>query len=160
MAEYEQIFQYFEGTFGFNGTGEPREVQRERLKQLEHEYYKSIKPVVLSRCPFCNQINSFSIDTLGIDGLVWRRDYRPKTIKDQTCPHFLNILGALKIHYPPHNSSLQVSLGPEVPFVVPKLMECEPVKAVISSIKVGEHIAYPIVYYSEVRPLLEYTYSR
>ncbi|MGD1936103.1 MAG: hypothetical protein ACFCA4_00905 [Cyanophyceae cyanobacterium] len=101
------------------------------------------------------------MDIEGIDGLWWcYADKRPALDGSQLCSHFLTLLGAMKLHYPLHHSELQVEAGPEVPFVVPKLIESEFVQATVSSVPVGKNTAYPIFYYSEVKPDLRFIYDR
>jgi len=160
IAKWERLHNSVNGKSGWVDTSEPRGEQADKAERMSREYYKTVPILPLSRCPFCEQVNTFALDTIGLDGLWWTfPGIRPKLHKYNLCPHFINLLGAVKVHYPVRNSSLQVQPGPEVPFVVPELIKHESVKAVVSQIPVGENIAYPIFYYGEVRPLLKCEFS-
>lgn len=160
LTECEKLIQFLEGWPSYKGTGEPRHIQTKRARKLIGEYFDTVSALPLSRCPFCEQINSFSIDTVGLDGLWWTfPDERPGLEQYNLCPHFFNILGAVKLHYPVHTSSLRAKPGPEAPFVVPELIGHDAVKAVVSQINIGDSLGYPIFYYSQVRPTLTLRHS-
>ncbi|MDJ0703748.1 MAG: hypothetical protein QNJ46_10750 [Leptolyngbyaceae cyanobacterium MO_188.B28] len=160
LAECEQLIQFLEEKYGYKGTGEPRHIQAKRARKLISEYFNTVPTLPLSRCPFCEKVNTFSIDTVGLDGLWWTfPSQRPGLKQYNLCPHFLNLLGAVKLHYPVYKSSLQVEPGPEAPFVVSDMIQHETVKVVLSQVKVGDSIAYPIFYYSEAPPVLTSEYS-
>ncbi len=160
LAECERLIESLEGLDAYRDPSEPRHVKTDRANRMIREYFDTVPILPLSRCPFCGHINTFSIDTVGLDGLWWTFPSRRLGLEEyDLCPHFLNLLGAVKLRYPVHKSSLQVKSGPEVPFVVPELIHHETFKAVVSQISIGDNIAYPIFYYSQLRPTLTLEYS-
>lgn len=127
--------------------------------------YKAGVPVIpLSRCPYCRFVNYHSIDYYDLDGLWWASSIpkelfrigetalRPRD-RHQLCPHFWMLSGAVHLDQTLTVAPITVAPGPEVPFVVPRLLRQHSMRAVISSIPVGRHTAYPIVYYSLVKPV-------
>ncbi len=159
LAECERFLHSVEGRKGYVDTSETRGVQADEAERMILKYFDALPILPLSRCPFCEQVNTFSIDTVGLDGLWWTfPSLRPELKQSSPCPHFFNLMGAVKLHRPVHVSSFQVRPGPEIPFVVPEVIQHETVKAVVSQIQVGNNIAYPISYYSEVQPKLTYKY--
>lgn len=124
---------------------------QERLKTLYEEYRDGVPIVPLSRCPFCNAEIHYSLDTYGLDGLWWSYDasIRPQYHKNTLCPHYLALSGAVLLSKPVEQAPIIVSPGPEVPFVLPRLLNNPLIKAVVSSIEVGIRQAYPIFYFTE-----------
>jgi hypothetical protein len=45
--------------------------------------------------------------------------------------------------------------GPEAPYLVPRLLEREEIKAVVSSISVARHQAYPVFYFADPIPKMD-----
>ncbi len=74
---------------------------------------------------------------------------RPDYYQNILCPHYIQISGAVRVSRPIKSIPILVSPGPEVPFVLKTLLEQESVRAVIYSIEVGKHQAYPIFYFAE-----------
>ena len=118
--------------------------------------YESATPVVsLSRSPFSGKVFESSLDNFDIDGLWWAYefDYRPHIPPVAT---FFGWTGAMKLEGPIPNVPLKSMVGPEVPFVLPRLLDHPAIKAVVSSVLVGEHVGFPVVYYADpVPPKLE-----
>ncbi|MDX2242490.1 MAG: hypothetical protein NW224_17525 [Leptolyngbyaceae cyanobacterium bins.302] len=130
------------------------DTQKDKLRNLIQKYRDRLPIVGLSRCPYCQAVNYLTFDAYDLDGLWWHCE---KVIRarerQQLCPHFLTLSGAIKLADKITWSPFGVLSGPEVPFVVPHMLRDYPIKAVISQINVGSHTAYPIVYFSEVKPI-------
>ncbi len=136
-----------------HGIPERMEVMEQELQSLRNEYRDGLPKVVLSRCPICNSLVRYSIDTFGIDGLWW--DYKASVRRrDENCDaHFLALSGALHLNVPVHDSPFLICAGPQVPFVIPRLLDIRGVKAVMSSVKIGEYTGYPIFYFADPYPV-------
>jgi len=135
----------------FRRAYEQHSANLERLEALYKEYQESVPIIPLSRCPFCQQVIHHSLDIYGLDGLWWNYGscIRPDYYQNTLCPHFLHVSGAVHISRPIKSIPILVSPGPEVPFVLPRLLEKVSVRGVIYSIKVGQHQVYPIFYFTE-----------
>lgn len=110
--------------------------------------------VRMSRCPFCGFVAEEQFDPYGIDGYWWQQAVAIRCYgSPPRCPHYFCFTGALALARPVDVLDFDVEPGPEVPFVVPSLLEPSGMKVVISSTPVGRHIGYPIFYYGE--PIVE-----
>lgn len=141
------------------------------INQLENQYKAGVPIIPLSRCPYCQAINYHSLDYYDLDGLWWESvlgfdddrvgesSVRPRE-QHRLCPHFWMLSGALTPDHSLTVAPIMVKPGPEVPFVVTRLLQQYSMRVVISSVMVGAHTAYPIVYYSEKKPVgLKYPFA-
>ncbi len=60
--------------------------------------------------------------------------------------------GALKVGEPLETFSHTVFVGPEVPFVLPRLLQYEEIRAVLSSFPLGVHRLYLVCYFADPFP--------
>lgn len=119
----------------------------ERAATLRTEYSALLPEKRISRCPITGEIVTMAIDTFGIDGLWW--DYNDPVRPAADVPETqIAFTGALKFEGEIEVAPFTCKPGPEVPYVVPRLIRNSLVRAVISQIKIGTHIGYPIVYFS------------
>lgn len=118
------------------------------IQELLRRYLEGLPVRDLSRCPFTGKKFSLAIDDLGLDGLWWNFD-APKRPENELPATYFALDGALKLGGEPEKAPFFCSPGPDVPFVLPRLLEFIQVKAVISSVQIGPHTAYPIVYYAD-----------
>lgn len=106
---------------------------------------------VLSRCPFSQVLVHHSIDPYGLDGLWWSFDGSARPIEELP-PTFFALAGALKLGAPREDIPFLCKPGPEVPFVVPRVLRHPAVRAVITSLPVGAHTGFPIFYFANPTP--------
>lgn len=118
------------------------------IQELLECYMKGLPIRDLSRCPFTGEKVSIAIDDMGLDGLWWNHD-APKRPDNKLPNTWFALDGALKLKGEPGIAPFICSPGPDVPFVLPRLLEYIQVKAVISTVKIGSHTAYPIFYYAD-----------
>jgi hypothetical protein len=132
-----------------------REKVHTELKKLQEEYNHRLPIVQLSRCPYCNEPLLRQFDSYDLNG-EWWHPLRPDYDIPKTCEHFFVLQGALNL-----NGRIPVEVqskdsiypGPEVPFVIPRLLEMAGMVAVIHKLAVGEHYtAYPIAYFTTQMP--------
>lgn len=156
LAEnYDQLAAQLEELVDEGRTGSKKSELETQLTDMDKEiqtllgrYLEGLPVRDLSRCPFTGEKFSLAIDDLGLDGLWWNYDAPKRPEKEFPATYFA-LDGALKLGGDPENTSFLCSPGPDVPFVLPRLLEYIQVKAVISTIKIGPHTAYPIVYYAD-----------
>ena len=128
-------------------TTEPR-----RIMALAAEAYVDGVPIVaISRSPLSAEVFETSIDTIDLDGLWWAYDYEYRPYVEAP-GDLVAWTGALKVDGPLPAWSLKAMPGPDVPFILPKLMALPGMTAVISAVRVGPHVGFPICYYAEPLP--------
>jgi hypothetical protein len=122
------------------------------INSIVEEYRQGTPIVSLSRCPFTGEVFETSLDIHGIDGPWWAYEYefRPYVEPPST---FFAWTGAMQLDGPIPDWSLKTMIGPAVPFVLPRILEHPDVRAVVSSVLVGEHVGFPIVYFADPIPL-------
>lgn len=119
---------------------------------LREKYLEGIPEKSISRCPFTGQLLKRRIDCYGIDGLWWDCAY-PARPREALLPTFFCMDGALSLRGGcAENAPFLCRPGPDIPFVLPRLLQSDEIKAVLSCIKIGPHTAYPIVYFADPIP--------
>jgi hypothetical protein len=114
--------------------------------------YRNILPVrALSRCPFTGEAFQMAIDDFDLDGFFWNNN-APKRPKSRFIKTFFALDGALALSGEIKKSPLLCCPGPDVPYVLPRLLQYGEIKAVVSSVKIGPHTGYPVVYYADPVP--------
>ena len=137
-----------------DATPAPRGAERARIKddyfKVLGEYFARLPRVVMSVCPFTGEPLMRSFDPFGLDGPWWHKDRLVEVEEPDAPSAFRVLLGALHLgSRTPDENVQEVIPGPEVPFVVPRLMGLPGVIAVVSELKLETgDIAYPIAYYS------------
>lgn len=140
----------------FPPEDEPEPTRRESARLWEGwyraagEYADRLPRVAMGACPFTGAPLKRAFDPFGLDGPFWWKD-RPFAIDEPDAPPaFKVVLGALALHGRNPTETLdEVIPGPEVPFVVPRLLGLPGMVAVISRLEceTGD-TAYPISYWS------------
>jgi hypothetical protein len=118
----------------------------------EREYFARLPLVTMSCCPFDGRPLIRTFDPYGCDGLWWRSDAQPAEVP--SCPHFCVLLGAVHCAgNAPEAGDFEVHPGPQVPYVVPRLLAYPTMVAVISHIQMANgYRAYPVAYFAAQRP--------
>ena len=118
--------------------------------QVLAEYGDRLPRMPMSRCPFSGQIFKHSFDPFGLDGPWWQKAILVDIHEPAPLATFRVLLGAFTTHgREPAEAKAPVIPGPEVPFVVSRLLALAGMNAVISAIRLENgDTAYPIVYYS------------
>lgn len=137
-----------------------RELEQKRsalVKEIEpliKEYWSWVPAVQLSRCPFCQEDLMRLFDPVDLTGFWWMdRTWRPRP-EPECCPHFCLLLGAVNFNgLPPRGGIFECRPGPDMPFVIPRILEMPTMTAVVSRIPLQcGYSAYPLAYFSRVPP--------
>jgi len=123
---------------------------REGYYQVLAEYADRLPRILMGACPFTGSPLKRSFDPFGVDGPWWHVDREVELDEPEPPPTFKVLLGALALHgRAPSEARDPVSPGPDVPFVVPRLLGLPGMVAVVSRIdlETGD-AAYPVSYYS------------
>ncbi len=131
-------------------VGAPRLKLLDAYYKILHEYGDRLPRVAFSRCPHTGQILKRALDPFGLDGPYWHAD-RIVEIDEPAAPlTFTVLMGALDLHgREPSEVVAEVIPGPDIPFVVPRLLGLPGMKAVISRLKLEtSDTAHVISYFS------------
>jgi hypothetical protein len=145
---------------GESGRPEPKGPARLKMMdtyyQMLAEYGDRLPRVAMSRCPLTQQVLKRSLDPYGLDGPWWHKSRIVKIEEPPAPPTFKVLLGALALNgRTPSEATQEVTPGPEVPFVVPRLLELPGMVAVVARLDLANgDVAYPVGYFSseEIRP--------
>ncbi len=123
----------------------------ERMLAISDTYASATPIVSLSRCPFTAEVYETSLDIFGLDGMWWayEYDYRPYV---EPISSFFAWSGAMQLDGSVPTVPLMSMVGPSAPFVTPRVLEHPAVRAVMSSVLIGEHVGFPVVYFAVPTP--------
>ena len=130
---------------------EERNRLRERYYAAIAEYSDRLPRVLMSVCPHCATPLLRSFDPYGFDGPWWPTNSVCDIEEPRACEHFQVLLGAVRLEREkPEEAGDAVKPGPDVPFVVPALLELPKMIAVVSEIVMdtGDR-AYPVAYFAD-----------
>ncbi len=124
----------------------------DQARELERDYFDRLPRIPLSCCPYDHKPLVRTFDPYGLDGPWWEPDATPE--ESPPCTHFCVLRGALNYNgNRPVAGRREVHPGPEVPYVIPRLLEMPGMVAVIGRVEMANgYIAYPIAYFAEKRP--------
>lgn len=136
---------------GQSPSGDDYHLLTEQLYTALGEYFDRLPRVPMSACPFCGATLKRAFDPFGFDGPWWHVDLLCEIQEPAHCEHFQVILGAVSLRdREPEEAVEEVQPGPDVPFVVPALLDLPGMVAVIGqlTLETGDR-AYPIAYFSD-----------
>ncbi len=127
---------------------------KEAPRNLLKEYYAGLPRLNVSRCPYCGNLLERAIDPWGLDGLWWQSSQSGSYQEPEPCTHFRVLLGAVNLNgHPVLGGRNEARPGPEVPYVIPRILELPTMSAVVAVLPLAcAYTAYPIAYFSEVCP--------
>jgi hypothetical protein len=130
--------------------GRPAARLREGYYQILAEYADRLPRIVFSACPFTGEPLKHSFDPWGLDGPWWHMDREVEIEEPKAPAAFKALLGAVALRgRKPREARDPVLAGPDVPFVVPRLLGLPGMVAVVSCVELATgDLAYPVAYYS------------
>lgn len=114
----------------------------------EERYRELLPEVPVSRCPFSEDLLTWAMDVIDLDGWYWNIDGPIRRLTDPP-NSFLTLTGAMRLHEPITWAPFCAAPGPGVPYVVPRILDRSENIAVIAQLAVGRHIGWPIVYFGD-----------
>lgn len=148
--------------FAQDGRDGPRMTYHERkpyiaeIEAMQARYYEVLPRVTLAACPVCGAPAVQAFDPWGLDGFWWLETRVGLKPGPEACEHLRLVSGAVGLNgKPPRGSAFDAAHpGPEVPYVVPAMLESAPgMTAVLSAVPMRPgYTAYPIAYYSPKPP--------
>lgn len=136
----ELLDEYFDVIYWVGGD------RAETMSRLENEYGGLLPITKLSRCPFTSEEVLVDIDINGLDGLWWNYEDPVRDVPELPETYFA-FTGSLRLGKPLEKFPFLCVSGPEVPFLVHRMIRHPSIRAVISQVKIGPHTGYPIFYF-------------
>lgn len=158
LARVAEIYELFaqDGRDGPRMSYDERKPFIAEIEALQARYYELLPPVQLAVCPVCGKPLVQPFDPWGLDGFWWLETRVGPKPPPTACEHLRLLSGAVGLNgRPPKGSPFDAANpGPEVPYLIPALMQAAPsMTAVISSVPMRPgYTAYPIAYYSAEKP--------
>jgi hypothetical protein len=122
------------------------------LSGLLREYTLGLPRPAISRCPFTEKVVNHSLDHYGLEGFWWNHDGPARPIAEDVPPTWLALTGAVYLRGHVNPAPFLCKPGPEVPYVVPRVLAHPNVQAVLSSMPIGDHWGYAIAYFGKPFP--------
>lgn len=118
----------------------------ERWSALRTEYTAALPEPLVARCPMTGVEVRWPIDTVDLDGWFW--DYDGPARRDPVpLSTWLAMTGALRLAGPPAPAPFRCLPGPEVPAVIPRILGCPGVVAVVRELPIGPHTGWTVSYF-------------
>jgi hypothetical protein len=158
-ARDRALADYWEMHALWRAKGDPdRGIDGGEAKRLRDQarvaYFDALPLVPMSRCPLCGGILTGQFDPFGFDGFWWQERELGLAREPEGCQHFRVLTGAVALgDSTPRGGEFDAHIGPDVPFVVPAVLELPTMVVVVSSLPMETRaMAYPIVYFSSEPP--------
>jgi len=129
-------------------TGETASAE---LLEVVQAYEEGLPRLPLSRCPLTGEVQVHSFDPYGLDGPWWNYEApaRPLLERIASC---IAVTGAVTLAGEVETFPFLCKPGPGLPYVYPRLLELEGVRAVVRQLPVGRHMAWAICYFAPEMP--------
>jgi hypothetical protein len=120
----------------------------QQTKEAADQYLGALPLIKIARCPYDGSLVRKRMDVHGVDGLWW--DVGCKDEAPQGDPHVVTYVGAMRdaeslIDKTP--SGVKILIGPEIPYVIPRLLEHDGVVCVIAELPIVTR-AYIMTYFA------------
>ncbi|WP_067695670.1 hypothetical protein [Nocardia jejuensis] len=124
-----------------------------RVFELQDEYRHLLPEVLVARCPFTGTAISWPLDNADLDGWFWNRENPIRRLVNPVARTWLAMGGAIRLTPPVEPTPFPRMPGPDVPYVVPRILDLADVRAVVSEVPIGPHTGWAITYFAETRPI-------
>jgi hypothetical protein len=120
----------------------------EEIAGLWEQYLAALPVIALSRSPLSGDLLEYVMDIVGVDGLWWNYGHPVRPLL-QLPADFVGLAGAVQVGSPIEKMPFEVRPGPELPYVVPRLLALPGVCAVVSQVQIGPHVGHAIAYFAD-----------
>jgi len=149
VARWHALYREIERREINGATAKELAPLRNERMDLRDAYANGLPRPGLARCPFTNEVLRHPIDVVGLDGMWWEYHAMTRALAEHAPRTFFSLQGAMHLESPVEDTPFLVKPGPGVPFVLPRLLADPGVRAVVSSLAVGRHRGFPIVYFKQ-----------
>lgn len=161
--ERNRIIQDYESVYNRwlkankDGSLKPDELDelKREFRRLKSEYFAGLPRQAVSRCPHTAAPLVRVFDPWSVDGYWWQEGELAAYDEPVAGPTFAVLTGAVNLngHPPKGGPRKEAHIGPDVPFVIPRLLKLPSMVAVISCVDMDcGYKAYPIAYFSQEKP--------
>jgi hypothetical protein len=126
----------------------------ERIWEINQQYRELLPEVIVARCPHTDTLVRWPIETMGLNAWYWSYLTTISRTPDELPPTWLAMAGAMRLVEPFEHPPFAVVPGPDVPFVVPRILKKRGIRAVLAEVPVGAHTGWAISYFG---PELKHT---
>lgn len=154
---YEILRRYHDALAGYAAA---LDLEDEDLAELRHDesrllraqYFRRLPRQAMACSPFNGKPLVRAFDPFGLDGLWWKSP--AEAVNPPPGPYFCVLRGAVSARGGElHAGSSEIEPGPEVPYVIPRLLEHPGMVMVIGEIEMADGpVAFPLAYFAERRP--------
>lgn len=146
MAEGTRLHQQAKALIAADRTQEGFALD-DQVDAINAQYRELLPDVTVARGPGSDEIVRWPIDTMGLDAWFW--DYLTPVRRTPESPprDWIAMTGAMRLADPVEHPSFAVVPGPDAPFVVPRILGAEGVRAVIAEVPVGAHTGWTVSYF-------------
>lgn len=125
---------------------------RSALAETRDAYVEALPSCPLSRDPYTGDVVEYRIDKVDLDGLWWNYEAPARPVEQPVPATYFALTGAVCLHEPVARAPFLCIPGPEVPYVVPRILDHDAVRAVLSSLAIGPHTGYAVFYFADPIP--------
>ncbi|MEV6875370.1 hypothetical protein [Amycolatopsis sp. NPDC051128] len=118
-----------------------------RVREVNRRYRALLPDVTVARSPGTGEPVRWPIDVFGLDGRFWDYENPVRRPSSSRPPDWLAMTGAMRLADPVEHPPFAVVPGPDVPFVVPRILNGPDVRAVLAEVPVGAHTGWAISYF-------------
>lgn len=131
-----------------------RQVAIGQAESVLQRYFEGLPRQVMSRCPMTGTPLTKAFDPWGTDGFWWQEMKIRDTPEPPPPATFRVLRGALNLNgLPPLGGRAAAHVGPDVPYVIPRILNMPTMVMVVSSLHMQSgYTAYPLAYYSTQQP--------
>jgi hypothetical protein len=122
----------------------------DQVDEISQGYRDLLPEVTVARCPDSDEPVRWPIDTTGLDTWFWNYRAAVQHVPESPPRSWLAMTGAMRLVEPVEQPPFVVMPGPDVPFVVPRVLDSPGVRAVIAEVPVGRHTGWAITYFGPV----------
>ncbi|MET9488640.1 hypothetical protein [Nocardia sp. NPDC006630] len=119
---------------------------RRRASEVKKAYTETLPDIAVARCPETGAVVEYPIDVVDFDGWYW--DSGNPWRRLPTVPrNWLTMCGAATLREPVAFAPFRCRPGPGLPYVIPRILAHEGVRAVLNQVPIGPHIGWTISYF-------------
>ncbi|GAA1741419.1 hypothetical protein [Luedemannella helvata] len=123
---------------------------RERLRQVRARYRDWLPRVPVSRCPDTGEIVEWPLDNVDFDGWFWEY-HNPTRVTPKLPASWRAMTGAVRLADAVADAPFIAKPGPEVPYVLPRILNRPDARAVLAQVPIGPHTGWAITYHAPRR---------
>jgi hypothetical protein len=121
----------------------------DQVDAINARYRELLPDVTVARSPSSDEVVRWPIDTMGLHAWFWNYLTPVRRTVEPLPSDWIAMTGAMRLVDPVEHPPFAVVPGPDTPFVVPRILDAEGVRAVIAEVPVGAHTGWTITYFGQ-----------